>query len=92
MLSVPVFPIISFHGLSARMLICSGAIRGASDHSLTVESREQEAMVKGRLGWHVKPEGRRNGLNCSRHWKYILFTWASANAHSIALLKKVLLA
>ena len=48
--AVPVFPIISFHGLSARMRIGTRATRGASDQSLTVESREQEAMAKGAAG------------------------------------------
>lgn len=40
---------------SVRMLTSSGAMRGVRDQSRTVESLEQEAMVKGRLGWHVRP-------------------------------------
>jgi hypothetical protein len=53
-----VFPIISSQDLSARIFICKGVIKGVNDQSLTVESREQEAIVKGRLGWHVKPDGK----------------------------------
>lgn len=58
--SIPVFPIISSQDLSARIFICKGVIKGINDQSLTVESREQEAIVKGRLGWQVKPDGRKN--------------------------------
>lgn len=57
--SIPVFPIISSQDLSARIFICKGVIKGINDQSLTVESREQEAIVKGRLGWQVKPDGRK---------------------------------
>lgn len=56
------FPIISSQGLSARMFICKGVIKGINDQSLTVESREQDAIVKGRLGWQVKPDGEKEGL------------------------------
>lgn len=59
--SIPVFPIISSQDLSARIFICKGVIKGINDQSLTVESREQEAIVNGRLGWHVKPEGETKG-------------------------------
>lgn len=51
----PVFPMIFSHGWSVRMLSNSGEMRGVRDHSLTVLSRLQLAMVNGRLWWHVKP-------------------------------------
>jgi len=47
---LPVLPIISSQHLSAKIFICRGFIRGVSDQSLTVESREQDAIVNGRLG------------------------------------------
>lgn len=53
------FPITSSQDLSARIFICKGVIKGINDQSLTVESREQEAIVKGRLGWQVKPGGEK---------------------------------
>ena len=59
MLAIPMFPIISSQDLSARIFIGKGAIKGVNDQSLTVESREQDAMVKGRLGWHVNPDGKK---------------------------------
>lgn len=45
----PVFPIIFSHGWSVTMLSSKGEMRGVRDHSLTVLSRLQLAMVKGRL-------------------------------------------
>ena len=60
--STPVFPMISSQGLSARIFICKGVINGVNDQSLTVESREHEAIVKGRRGWHVKPGGRNKAI------------------------------
>lgn len=51
----PVFPIIFSHGWSVRMLSSSGEMSGVRDHSLTVLSLLQLAMVKGRLWWQVKP-------------------------------------
>lgn len=60
--STPVFPMISSQDLSARIFICKGVINGVNDQSLTVESREHEAIVKGRRGWHVKPGGRKSHL------------------------------
>lgn len=60
--STPVFPRISSQGLSARIFICKGVINGVNDQSLTVESREHEAIVKGRRGWHVKPGGRNKAI------------------------------
>lgn len=61
-ISTPVFPMISSQDLSARIFICKGVINGVSDQSLTVESREQEATVKGRRGWHVRPGGRNKAI------------------------------
>lgn len=52
---LPVLPIISSQHLSVMIFICRGFIRGVNDQSLTVESREQDAIVNGRLGWHVNP-------------------------------------
>ena len=60
--SIPVFPMISSQDLSARIFICKGVINGVNDQSLTVESREHEAIVKGRRGWHVKPDGRNKAI------------------------------
>lgn len=51
----PVFPIIFSHGWSVRMLSSSGEMSGVRDHSRTVLSLLQLAMVKGRLWWQVKP-------------------------------------
>lgn len=45
----PVFPVIFSQGWSVMMLRSSGVISGVSDHSRTVLSRLQLAMVNGRL-------------------------------------------
>lgn len=37
------------------MLICMAMAMFANDHTLRVESREQEATVKGLCLWHDKP-------------------------------------
>lgn len=49
------FPTIFSHGWSVTMLSSRGEMRGVSDHSLTVLSLLQLAMVKGRLWWQVRP-------------------------------------
>lgn len=53
----PVFPMIFSHGWSVTMLSSKGEMSGVRDHSLTVLSLLQLAMVKGRLWWQVKPAG-----------------------------------
>lgn len=54
-LLLPVFPMIFSQGWSVRMLSSRGEMRGVRDHSLTVLSLLQLAMVNGRLWWQVKP-------------------------------------
>lgn len=73
---IPVFPIISSQGLSATILICKGVISGIKDQSLTVESREQDAIVKGRRGWHVKPGGEKHLILTKVSIRKILLSWA----------------
>lgn len=58
----PVFPIIFSHGWSVTMLSSRGEMRGVRDHSLTVLSLLQLAMVKGQLWWQVKPADTRTEL------------------------------
>lgn len=64
----PVFPMTFSHGCSVRTLSRRGEMSGVSDHSRTVLSLLQLAMVNGRLWWHVRPsQVRAEGehLSCS---------------------------
>lgn len=47
---LPILPITSSQHLSAKIFIGRGFISGVNDQSLRVESREQDAIVNGRLG------------------------------------------
>lgn len=46
-------------------------IKGVNDQSLTVESREQEATVNGRLGWHARPDGKNKPILTKVHTEKI---------------------
>ena len=48
--SLPVVPTTLVQGLPERMVSSMGWTSEFSDHSLTVESREEEAIRKGRSG------------------------------------------
>ena len=58
--SLPVFGVmISSNGLLASTSICKGLANCDKDQTLTVESREHDAIVKGLNLWQVKPASQR---------------------------------
>lgn len=62
-------------------------MRGVSDHSLTVESREQEAIVKGRLAWQVRPAAEHH-TQCHLYSQSAHITRMWQNPSSTVYLKK----
>lgn len=56
---------MSSSGLLANTSICKEHAKWDRDQILTVESREQDAIVKGLYLWHVKPTNECNACYVS---------------------------